>query len=91
MCKKINDGNNVVNEYNELIRSRKALEDTMANLGREKDYRVTKISKKYESKIDNIVRELAAIDLQIDIAEQYIASIKDNTEGEVLKNTKKRG
>lgn len=90
MCRK-NNSNNVVNGYNALIKNRKKLEDRMANLGREKDYRVTKISKKYDSKIDNVTRELASIDLQIDIAEKYVANVKDNIEGEVLKNTKKRG
>lgn len=62
----------VVKNYNELLKEQQALNDKMSNLGREKDYKVQKIEKHYQSQIDNLVRDQEALAIVIANVEDYI-------------------
>lgn len=83
----------VTDSYNALINKQQKLEDTMSNLGREKDYKVQKIEKEYDSKIDKIVRELQAVALQIDAVKIYVSKVgeSDNPTANQIRGTKKEG
>lgn len=63
-----------VKSYQALIKRQQETMTKLSNVGREKDYKVQKIEKKYEAQIDDLVRELDAIDLQIDVAKRYVSS-----------------
>ena len=63
-----------VKSYQALIKRQQETMTKLSNVGREKDYKVQKIEKKYEAQIDDLVRELEAIDLQIDVAKRYVGS-----------------
>ena len=62
----------VIEEYNNLLKEQQRLNDTMSNLGREKDYKVQKIEKHYQSQIDNLVRDQEALAIVIANVEEYI-------------------
>lgn len=81
----------VINKYEQLVRRQQTLIDDMSNLGREKDYKVQKIERDYNSKIDNITRELQAVALQIEGVKKYIDAIGETTNPAVtqIKATKK--
>lgn len=83
----------VTDSYNKLVDKQQNLTDKMSNLGREKDYKVQKIEKEYNSKIDQITRELQAVALQIDAVKIYISKIGDSSNPAVtqIKTTKKEG
>lgn len=83
----------VTDSYNELVNKQQRLEDMMSNLGREKDYKVQKIEKEYNSKIDQITRELQAVALQIDAVKIYVSKIgeSDNPAARQIRTTKKEG
>lgn len=83
----------VIKSYEALVRKQQKLMDEMSNIGREKDYRVQKIEKKYNSKIDNLVRSQQAIALQVEISKRYVNDVNcDNSEiiKKVNTNNKKR-
>ena len=63
-----------VKSYQALIKRQQETMTKLSNVGREKDYKVQKIEKKYEAQIDDLVRKLDAIDLQIDGAKRYVSS-----------------
>lgn len=65
----------VINTYNNLIKKQQALADEMSNIGRQKDYEVQKIEKKYQSKIDNLVREQAGLSMLVDSAKRYVEEV----------------
>lgn len=62
----------VIEEYNDLLKKQQYLNDQMSNLGREKDYKVQKIEKHYQSQIDNLVRDQEALAIVIANIEEYI-------------------
>lgn len=62
----------VVKSYNALLRKQQKLNDGMSNLGRERDYKVQKIDKKYTSKIDNNIRQQQAVSLKIELIKRYV-------------------
>lgn len=62
----------VVKNYNDLLKEQQRLNDEMSNLGREKDYKVQKIEKHYQSQIDNLVRDQEALAIVISNVEDYI-------------------
>ena len=62
----------VVKSYNALLRKQQKLNDGMSNLGRERDYKVQKIDKKYKSKIDNNIRQQQAVSLKIELIKRYV-------------------
>lgn len=74
----------VIDKYNSLIGVQQNLIDKMSNLGREKDYKVQKIEREYNSKIDNVTRELQAVSLQIETIKKYVQAIGDNTNPAVV-------
>ena len=83
----------VIKSYEALVRKQQKLMDEMSNLGREKDYCVQKIEKKYNSKIDNLVRNQQAIALQVEISKRYVNDVNcDNSDiiKKVNTNNKKR-
>lgn len=81
----------VIGKYNKLVGRQQYLIDEMSNVGREKDYKVQKIEREYNFKIDNITRELKAVALQIDTIKQYVQAIGDDANPAVvqIKATKK--
>lgn len=83
----------VTDSYNKLINKQQILTDQMSNLGREKDYKVQKIEKEYDSKIDKIVRELQAVVLQIDAVKIYVSKVgeSDIPAAKQIRPTKKEG
>lgn len=62
----------VIKQYNDLLKRQQDLNDQMSNLGREKDYKVQKIEKQYQSQIDNLVRDQEALAITISNIEEYI-------------------
>lgn len=62
----------VIKDYNDLLKRQQELNDKMSNLGREKDYKVQKIEKQYQSQIDNLVRDQEALAIVISNVEEYI-------------------
>lgn len=62
----------IVKDYNNLLKRQQDLDVEMSNLGREKDFKVQKIEKYYQSQIDNLVREQEALAVTIANIEDYI-------------------
>lgn len=62
----------VIKDYNNLLKRQQDLDVEMSNLGREKDFKVQKIEKHYQSQIDNLVREQEALAVTISNIEDYI-------------------
>lgn len=62
----------VIKDYNNLLKRQQDLNVKMSNLGREKDYKVQKIEKQYQSQIDDLVREQEALAVTIVNIEDYI-------------------
>lgn len=81
----------VINKYDALIKNQQELINEMANTGREKDYKVQKIEKEYEAKIDVITRKLQAVALQIETVQRYVALTGDTANPAVRQIKKKRG
>ena len=80
----------VIGKYNGLVGKQQNLIDKMSNLGREKDYKVQKIEREYNSEIDNVTRELQAVALQIDTIKRYIQAIGDTPNPAVVQITTKK-
>lgn len=74
----------VIKSYEALVRKQQKLMDQMSNLGREKDYQVQKIEKKYTSKINNLVREQQAVALQVEVAKNYVNTVNCD-DSEIIK------
>lgn len=78
----------VVKSYNALLKKQQKLMDGMSNLGREKDYKVQKIEKKYTSKIDSYIRQQQAISLKVELVKRYVGST-DYEKAEIVNKIKK--
>lgn len=78
----------VVKSYNALLKKQQKLMDGMSNLGREKDYKVQKIEKKYTSKIDSYIRQQQAISLKVELVRRYVGST-DYEKAEIVNKIKK--
>lgn len=63
--------NEVVASYDNLLEQKSRLERELANVQRKKDLEVDKINKKYESKIEYIIRQQNANNMQIELAKRY--------------------
>lgn len=72
-----------------LMKKQRDNQDLMANLGRERDYKVNKINSEYDSKIEACVKKDESLTLQLDLIKKYVAGIKVETA--IDKVTKKRG
>ena len=81
----------VISKYDALVKRQQNLMNEMSNTGREKDYKVQKIEKEYEAKIDVITRELQAVALQIETVQRYVALTGDTANPAVQQIKKKRG
>lgn len=62
----------IIKDYNNLLKRQQDLDVEMSNLGREKDFKVQKIEKHYQSQIDDLVREQEALAVTIANIEDYI-------------------
>lgn len=79
---------NVINKYDVLTKRQQELLDEMANLGREKDYKVEKIEREYNSKIEIVTKELQATALQIETVQRYVAATGDS-DNPIVRDIKK--
>ena len=80
---------NVIKYCDDLMKKQRDNQDLMANLGRERDYKVEKINREYQSQIDACAKTDEALSLQIDMVKKYVATMCPDTA--VEKVTKKRG
>ena len=80
---------NVIKYCDELMKKQRNNQDLMANLGRERDYKVNKINSEYNSKIEECSKLDESLSLQIDMVKKYVATMCTDTA--IDKVTKKRG
>ena len=64
--------NTTIISYDNLIQTKKELENEMSNLQREKDLKVDRINNEYETKIDAIVRAINFVDSAISKSKEYL-------------------
>ena len=81
--------NNVIKLCDALLKKQRENQDVIANLGRERDYKVNKINSEYNSKIEECIKKDEALALQIQMVKQYVAAMSYDTA--VDKVTKKNG
>lgn len=63
-----------IDNYDKLLNRQQHLVDAASNLVRERDYRVQLIERKFNAKLEVILRNQDAVALQIEVAKRYIAS-----------------
>ena len=80
---------NVIKYCDDLMRKQRENQDLMANLGRERDYKVNKINSEYNSKIESCSKMDESLSLQIKMVKEYVSTMNPDTA--VDKVTKKRG
>ena len=68
--------NSVVKKYENLIKRQQRVCDELSNLDKEKNYKVQKVEREYNSKIDNKTRQLKAISLQIKNIRLYVNDVQ---------------
>lgn len=78
----------VIKYCDDLMKKQRENQDMMANLGRERDYKVDKIYREYQSQIDSCSKLDESLSLQIDMVKKYVAAMCPDTV--VEKVTKKR-
>ena len=81
--------NNVIKLCDALLKKQRENQDVIANLGRERDYKVNKINSEYNSQIEECSKKDEALALQIQMVKQYVAAMSYDTA--VDKVTKKKG
>lgn len=62
----------VINSYKKLIKKQQNLMSKMSNISREKDFKMEKLENRYDSKIDNLVREQASLNLIVAATQEYV-------------------
>ena len=77
----------IIDRYNDVLKKQQTLLNVMSNLGRKKDYEVQKIEKKYNEKIDSLVRKQQALAIVADSTQSYISKTRFS-DAEIV--TKKR-
>jgi hypothetical protein len=70
---------NVIKYCDDLMKKQRTNQDKMANLGRERDYKVEKINREYQSQIDNCSKLDESLSLQIEMVKKYVANDKTYT------------
>lgn len=80
--------NNIIKLCDEMLRKQKSNQDLMANLGRERDYKVDKLNREYDSQIESCMKVDEALKLQIEMIKKYAESMSCETV--VEKVTKKK-
>ena len=68
--------NSVVKKYENLIKRQQRLCDELSNLDKEKNYKVQRTERNYNSKIDNKTRQLKAVSLQIKNIRLYVNDVQ---------------
>ena len=63
--------NVAVASYDKLLEKKSRLEKELINVQRKKDLDLDKINKKYESRIEHILRQQKSCDMQIELAKKY--------------------
>ena len=61
----------MLKDYSKLLNKKHKLNNKIANLQREKDFKITKLDKKYESEIYLAMRNLNKTELLISVAKQF--------------------
>lgn len=61
----------MLKDYSKLLNKKHKLNNKIENLQREKDFKITKLDKKYESEIDLAMRNLNKTELLISVAKQF--------------------
>ena len=64
--------NTTIISYDNLIQTKKEIENEISNLQREKDLKVDRINNEYETKIDAIVRAINFVDSEISKSKEYL-------------------
>jgi hypothetical protein len=80
--------NNVIKLCDALLKKQRENQDVIANLGRERDYKVNKINSEYDSKIESCMKLDESLKLQIEMIKKYAEAMTCETA--VEKVTKKR-
>lgn len=78
--------NSVVRKYENLIKRQQKLCDELSNLDKEKNYKVQKMEREYNSKIDDKTREIKAVSLQIENVQRYVKDITSAENCSAIKN-----
>lgn len=78
----------VIKYCDDLMKKQRENQDMMANLGRERDYKVNKINSEYDSKIEACSKLDESLSLQIKMVKDYVSTMATDTA--VEKVTKKR-
>lgn len=79
---------NVIKYCDDLMKKQRDNQDLMANLGRERDYKVNKINSEYNSKIEACSKLDESLSLQIKMVKDYVSTMATDTA--IEKVTKKR-
>lgn len=83
--------NSVTKQYSALVAKQQKEHDSMSNLSRERDYKVDKINRKYQAKIDASLRKQQVYALQIEMAKRFVTDVDADTPATVLKPKKREG
>lgn len=70
---------NVIKMCDTLMKKQRDNQDLMANLGRERDYKVNKINSEYDSKIEDCLKLDESLKLQISMIKTYVAGMSGET------------
>lgn len=68
--------NSILPDYDDLLNRLQDANNTMQNLQREKDYKITTIANQYDAKIDFVLREINSLEIQIKNAVSYVNNNK---------------
>lgn len=63
---------NIIDNYKKLLYKQQSVADRLSNTQREKDFRVQKLEKQYQSKIDKLLQDEQSIALLIKIIKEFI-------------------
>lgn len=64
--------NNTIGSFEKMTNQYKVLENEMTNLQREKDFKVNKIEKAYEARIEQVIRAMNLLQNEMRRAKEYI-------------------
>ena len=70
---------NVIKMCDALMKKQRDNQDLMANLGRERDYKVNKINSEYDSKIEDCLKLDESLKLQISMIKTYVSGMSGET------------
>lgn len=62
----------IIDRYKKLLEKQQSVADRLSNTQREKDFRVQKLEKQYQSKIDKLLQDEQSIALLIKIIKEFI-------------------